>query len=252
MVVASVGLACAALSCDRGDRRAAEEDALRKRAPVKTATLEQAMGANERAVPKLPSAQDRFLFAVRQGDLEEAKRWLDKGAELDGKDAVLVAAVRGKGDLELIEWLIQSGAPLDAADDAGRTPLSWAASQGALRLVERLLGLGANVHRVDRLGRTPMHYATFSDETDVVEALLRAGADVNVQDLLGTTPLMYACSKNSRDMVGALHDAGADSTLVDKLGRTAAERAHGQGNPCRRMIHRAPEITSNETTIVGE
>jgi ankyrin repeat protein len=45
-------------------------------------------------------------------------------------------------------------------------------------------------------------------------------------------PLMYACAKNEADIVKTLRKRGADSAFKDKLGRTAAERAHGEDNPC--------------------
>ena len=225
------GLVFLSAGCDRAEKREAEAEALRKKPPVQTGNIREAMGA-ERLAPKIPSADERLLIAIRGGDRARAHRWLDQGASIDAKAPVLVAAVRGKGDLAFIEWLVGAGAAVDVPDPAGRTPLSWAAGEGSVEEVTYLLAQGANVGTRDQLGRTPLHFAVFSEETEVVELLLNASADINAQDSLGTTPLMYACAKNQAAVIEALKARGADPGVKDKLGRTAAERAHGDENPC--------------------
>jgi ankyrin repeat protein len=229
-----LGLAALGLGCDRNQANSVEETALVEREPViSTGSVNQALGTGERVIPRLPSRQDQLLTAIREGDKEATARWIAEGAHLDGDAASLVAAVRGRGDLSFLDWLVQQGAPIDAPDGSGRTPLSWAAGRGSLDEVEYLLKRGADVAKTDQLGRAPLHFAVFSGEVLVVERLLAASADVNLRDALGTTALMYACSKNQAGMVQALRAAGADPTLKDKLGRTAAERAHGDDKLCK-------------------
>lgn len=240
----AIGLASLGSSCDDDAERAAHEEALRKEPPVRTGNLNQAMGSAERVVPKLPTPQDRFMMAVRDGDRLQAERWLEKGATVESGEAILVAAVRGVGGVELVEWLVAGGAPVDEADDAGRTPLSWAAGRGELAEARLLARRGASVQAVDRLGRTPLHYAVFSGETSIVEFLLEAESDVDARDKLGSTALMYACSKNLAEVVRTLRNAGANPTLVDNLGRTAAQRAHGPDNPCVQDDGPSPAIES--------
>lgn len=223
------GLALLGLGCDRARQREADTQA--QPPPAATGNINQAMGVNERIVPKLPTPQDRFLLAVRDGDREAAARRLGEGARVED-GAVVVAAVRGKGDVKLIEWLVGQGARIDLPDDSGRTPLSWAAGRGSLQEVDYFLKKGADVKSTDRLGRTPLHFAVFSGESAVVERLLAASAAVNAQDSLGSTPLMYACAKNQAQIVKTLLEGGADPSLKDKLGRNAEERAHGENNPC--------------------
>ena len=228
-----VALTSLVVGCDSAERRATEEEALRSRPPVATQSLGQAMGTGERAIPKLSTAHDHFLFAVRQGDLDGAKRWRAAGGRLDGEESVLVAAIRGTPRPDLIAWLVAEGAPIDALDDSGRSALSWSAGRGESEYVDYFLTRGADVSSADRLGRTPLHFAVFGGKASIVERMVAAGADVDTQDRLGSTALMYACAKNARDVVKALEDADADPSLVDALGRTAADRAHGEDNPCR-------------------
>jgi ankyrin repeat protein len=228
--VMAIGFVLLGLGCDRARQRDAEQEPS-SQAPVATGNLNQAMGANERIAPKLPTPQERFLLAVREGDRDAAELWLEQGASVD-EGAVMVAAVRGKGDLSLVEWLQTRGAGVDVSDESGRTPLSWAAGRGSIQQVDYLLKQGASVATADQLGRAPLHFAVFSGEEAVVNRLLDASATVDVRDSLGSTPLMYACSKNQADIVRSLLRRGADLSLKDKLGRSAAERAHGTDNPC--------------------
>lgn len=221
----------ASIGCDRSEKRAADEDALRGKAPTRTGNIAEAM-AGERVRPTLPTPDERLMVAVRKGDRGDVQVWLSEGAKLDPDEPVLVAAVRGEGDLDFVKWLVSRSVEIDVADDAGRTPLSWAAGSGDDREVAYLLSQGADPARTDQLGRTPLHFAVFSGDEKVVERLLSASSNVDAQDSLGTTPLMYACAKNQREIVQVLRKAGANPTLKDKLGRTAAERAHGEDNPC--------------------
>lgn len=227
----------AASACtDREAERRAQEDALRKEPPVQTGNLNQAMGAGERIMPTLPTPQDRFVMAVRDGDRNEAERWLGRGATVDS-GSVLVVAVRSPGDIGLVRWLAELGAPIEQPDLSGRTPLSWAAGKRRDDVAEYLLSRGGRVDTSDQLGRTPLHYAVFGADTSLVEILIEAGANVDAQDGLGTTPLMYACAKSLPEVVETLDRAGARWDARDTLGRTAAERVHDSSGICLR----APE-----------
>lgn len=219
------------LGCDRAEKRAAEEQALRDRPPVKGGSVTEAM-ARERVASRLPTVEEQLMLAIREGDRSKVERQLSEGARLDSHAPLLVTAVRGEGDLSFIEWLMELGVGIDVPDAAGRTPLSWAAGRGSLEIVSHLLERGASVEPVDQLGRSPLHYAVFGGNDLVVERLLDANVSPNVQDSLGTTPLMYACSKNLPNIVRTLRARGADPTIEDRLGRTAARRAHGVDNPC--------------------
>ena len=55
--------------------------------------------------------------------------------------------------------LLDAGAPLDARNDGGGTPLHRAASRGYAPIAELLLARGADVNALDNLGRTPLGIA---------------------------------------------------------------------------------------------
>lgn len=63
------------------------------------------------------------------------------------------------GDLQQLERLLQQGAPLNAADAAGRTPLVLAVMQGHTAVVQRLLAAGANTALIDKDGLNALQHA---------------------------------------------------------------------------------------------
>ncbi|MCY1019326.1 ankyrin repeat domain-containing protein [Pyxidicoccus sp. MSG2] len=59
----------------------------------------------------------------------------------------------------LYKELLDAGAPVDARDNGGGTPLHSAASYGYAPITELLLARGAEVNTLDKLGRTPLGIA---------------------------------------------------------------------------------------------
>lgn len=62
-------------------------------------------------------------------------------------------------DLPQLDRLLQQGAPLNAADAAGRTPLILAVMQGHTAVVQRLLAAGANTALIDKEGLNALQHA---------------------------------------------------------------------------------------------
>ena len=119
-------------------------------------------------------------------------------------------------------------------DDYGLTPLHRAVVKGDIELVKSLLEKGAEVDSTDNAGRTPLHYAAGASfgsanpqvrTVDMVQCLLDNRANVNVQDNIGWTPLHYAAFTRNRTLVSLpivslLIDREANPSLVDIRGYT--------------------------------
>ena len=97
----------------------------------------------------------------------------------------------------------------------------YAAFYGNAEMVEFLLDKGAAVNARHKSGLTALNEAArqnrdagdvIADYVGTVEALLKKGADVSAQDENGWTAMMYAEKyghRNKADIVGLLRKAGA-------------------------------------------
>ncbi len=130
-----------------------------------------------------PGSEPEIIRAVRSGDSVLMVALLGRGADvsahgLRGDTALHVAAYRG--DDAAVRALLDRGAPPDALNDAGATPLLYGA--GNEEIVRALLGHGAHPNVASKLGFTPlMAAAAHRDSHRVVRLLLDAGADVRAK-----------------------------------------------------------------------
>lgn len=101
---------------------------------------------------------------------------------------------------------------------AGSTPLHRAALRGDAEAVAALIKSGADVNATNEAGATPLHYAAGSE--GVVDLLLKAGANPNACSLTRYTPLHSAAARpNAYGSVKRLLAAGAlvNAVSYDKL-----------------------------------
>jgi ankyrin repeat protein len=84
--------------------------------------------------------------------------------------------------------LLDAGADPNARDDAGRTPLHFAAQEGATDAVRLLIDHGAEVDSVDRYGNTPLWTSVVNCHYGVVALLLAAGAEPTRTNNNGKSP----------------------------------------------------------------
>lgn len=91
----------------------------------------------------------------------------------------------GAGDL-----ILNYGADPVAEDEAGKTPLHWAALAGLNQLCSVILVRGGmpSLNNRDSGGRTPLFNAADKGHDQIVRALLHRGASASVTDVNGLTP----------------------------------------------------------------
>jgi ankyrin repeat protein len=109
----------------------------------------------------------------------------DQGRDRMGRTVVHYAVVRG--DVDGLRELLAGGADPDAVDEAGWTPLHFAAQAQDSLATEVLLSVGVSVDVPDRHGNTALWRAVFSyrDEPATLRVLLEAGADPDWENVHG-------------------------------------------------------------------
>jgi ankyrin repeat protein len=106
-----------------------------------------------------------------------------------------------------------------------------AALKGQLKMVQLLLDHGGKVDSRNKTGGTPLHDAALGGHADVVELLLDRGARVDaIDDESQATPLMLAASMDRAEVISVLLKRGADAKKKDRAGQTALERARKSEN----------------------
>jgi Ankyrin repeats (3 copies)/Ankyrin repeats (many copies) len=142
-----------------------------------------------------------------------------------------VAALAGR-HFELAQVLHRNGSSVDPRGNVKNSPLHGAAYKGDLEMVQVLLDYGLNVNIQNGLHSTPLDFALRYHAKDldprVVRLLLDHGADPNVPASDGTTPL-HRASRSGRLEIACLlveHDASVD--MRDKLGNTPIDVASGE------------------------
>ena len=135
----------------------------------------------------------------------------------------MAACSAGKGDVARL--LMEKGAKINACNEAGRTPLIWAAigkmqegsAPGGSKL-PHILSADLNNGREQRV-----------EQAEIVKLLLEADADVNIRDVGGSTALMEAAARGFREVVTLLLRRGADVDTINHEGLTATDLAQAHG-----------------------
>ena len=111
--------------------------------------------------------------------------------------------------LDLVKKLLKNGARLETKDDYGDTPLLKAVRDGAPEdIVEFLLEQGADVQAVAEDRKTALHFAAQKDEVNLMESLIRRDLSANVEDKDGWRPLHEAAHYGKKDAVALLAENG--------------------------------------------
>jgi ankyrin repeat protein len=169
--------------------------------------------------------------------------------------------------------LVDAGAPLDALNKQGESPLSIACRAANWPLVRFLLERGAKtapadgepalvaaagiaeddvtgvklllkqrtpVNAVDARQRSALMAAAGEGHIQIARALSAAGADVNLADQHGNTALMEAARAGAVEVIDLLADAQADAHARDRHGRDALTLAcqspHAQVETVRALL----------------
>jgi hypothetical protein len=171
-------------------------------------------------VSSIPAYSNEINKAIEKGDLEKVKELLKANPELIEKkgggilnQTPLQDAVESRRTA-IAEFLLASGADVDAKDRSGDTVLGTALWVGDYAMSDILRLFEGKAGKTDL---TPLMVAALSCDSSRVSALLQQGADVKARDSAGNDALSFAAVNRDEDLslkcpdvVAELLKAGAD------------------------------------------
>ena len=166
----------------------------------------------------------QLMEAIWRGEINNVRLLALLGADVNahigyhGRTPLMEAAKR-KDNADVVEFLVDCGARVNAADEDGETALMAAADAGVTGNIDLLLKLGANLEQKDTDGKTALFHAT--DHISALRDLLGHHANVHAKAKDGSQPLHDAVATGKLDCVKALVQAGADVSARDHDGMTA-------------------------------
>ncbi|KAI1198918.1 ankyrin repeat-containing domain protein [Nemania serpens] len=142
-------------------------------------------------------------------DYDDDPMWLDSRPECDS----LLSAAAGNGNIEMVRFLIKSGASVNLQTTESHGALQTAAEEQYMNIVQLLLEYGALVNPPAQLerGATALQWAAITGNLNIARILLDRGADINALPAksYGRTALEGAAEHGRLDMVQFLLERGA-------------------------------------------
>ena len=136
-----------------------------------------------------------------------------------------------RGEFEKVNGLLEKGANVNEKDADGRTALMYASFEGYNPVVKTLLSHNANVNSLDINGRSALMFAASGPFPETVKILLENGAIPDIQDKEEHfTALMFAAAEGQLENIQILVEYGANPNLKDIDGEDALLFAQNNGH----------------------
>jgi ankyrin repeat protein len=180
--------------------------------------------------------------ASDKGDTAEVKALLSKQPDLvnakNEKGSTPLHLASYKGHLEMVKFLLEKGADIEAENGSGFTSLQLAVYGGHRNVAEFLIDKGSDINAINKqMGMTVLDLAFMREmqarKLDIAPFLIEKGAefDVNKKNPSGYAILDMAIVFGYTEAVDYLLGFGADLSALRKDGRTPLINAMFRGHP---------------------
>lgn len=148
-----------------------------------------------------------------------AKILLEEGVDVDIRandgHTPLMLVEGERPSEEMVRFLVDEGADLEARDDSLQTALHYSVENDSTAMVQTLLELGADVNATGKNSRTPLLEAARHGYAECFRLILESNADVNASDIDENTALHFAVVQNDPTIALNLLAFGAEITTND-------------------------------------
>ncbi|GFR24112.1 ankyrin-3 [Trichonephila clavata] len=194
--------------------------------------------------------QQKMFLSFSEGNTEEVKECIKKGADIHGKDrnlwTVLHFAAKGPS-IECIKLSLTVIPDGDARDINGQSALHIATVFKRRDIIEYLITeVKMYVDDKDAFGKTSLHIASENGWTEGVQTLVKYKASITLKDFFGFSALHLAILKNNFDVALILLEMESNVDGNEAFGSmTALHLAAKVGNVCllNTLLERNADVT---------
>lgn len=191
---------------------------------------------------------DNLLTACRDGKLREAQQILKIYPNLlhhsnaRGNTPLHLAVITGQ--IEIIEFLLKSGANIHAVNNNSIPPFCDSllqvpplkniySTESFTKLVTLFMKAGLDLNATANVSNSYLGHLASAGALDAIKILIAKGANINIQDQFGLTPLHHAScgvykgcyEKEQEEVAKWLVSKGADKTIKTHQGEVALDFA---------------------------
>lgn len=150
-----------------------------------------------------------WIEFLKNNDLAGAKKYVKDGADVNEAnetgESVLASSLRYRCDLELIMFLVESGADIYDFDEEGVSIFDMAVTYDNIQIVKYLISKGIEVDNTNRRSRfTPLMAAVCYGRYEIVKLLMEHGANKNAVDSKGISVIDFARKTNKKSILELL------------------------------------------------
>lgn len=148
-------------------------------------------------------SQSDIFDASRKGQLNEVISIYSKTPDVinlnneEGYSPLILACYHDNE--EVVSFLVDKVSDINGTSNYG-TPLMAAVVKGNLNIMEMLLDRKAETNIADANGTTALHYAVMFKNYEAIKLLIEADADLKIKDNRGQSALDYAAIYNDKKL----------------------------------------------------